>query len=336
MPSRYGSEIKVKSRSVCQEKFVLQKNDPMNTPIIEVKELSKSYGPVKALDEVSFEVQEGELFGFIGPDGSGKTTLFRILATLIFPDHGSARIKSFDVIKEYKKIRNTIGYMPGRFSLYRDLSVEENLKFFATIYGTTIEENYSRIHDIYSHIEPYKHRPAGKLSGGMKQKLALSCALIHNPDILILDEPTTGVDAVSRKEFWEMLKRLKTAGITILVSTPYMDEASLCDRVALMQKGLILRINTPTTLMDSFHKALYSIRSEGIYKLLNDLGKYENMGSIQPFGQTVHFIPIRSEIEPSGLYTFLREQGHSHVIIEQIRATIEDVFMMLMTEKSNL
>jgi len=209
----------------------------MNAISVKVDKLSKNYGKVKALQDISFSVNKGELFGFIGPDGAGKTTLFRILTTLLIPDQGFASVEQLDVVKDFKKIRRKVGYMPGKFSLYQDLTVEENLKFFASIFQTTIAENYHLIKDIYQQIEPFKNRLAGKLSGGMKQKLALSCALIHKPDVLFLDEPTTGVDAVSRKEFWEMLRKLKESGITILVSTPYMDEASLCDRVALMQKG---------------------------------------------------------------------------------------------------
>ena len=222
----------------------------MTSFAVEVASLSKNYGSVKALENISFSTGEGELFGFIGPDGAGKTTLFRILTTLILADEGEAKVGGLDVVRDYRMIRRMIGYMPGRFSLYHDLTVEENLKFFATIFGTTIEENYGLIRDIYVQIEPFKTRRAGKLSGGMKQKLALSCALIHKPSVLFLDEPTTGVDAVSRREFWEMLQRLKKQGISILVSTPYMDEASLCDRVALIQNGSVLTVRTPREVVD--------------------------------------------------------------------------------------
>src|SRR4029453_7562144 len=222
--------------------------------MVKVENISKVYGskkaPVQALREINFEVAKGELFGIIGPDGAGKTSLFRILTTLLLPDGGKATVDGFDVVKNYKEIRNRVGYMPGRFSLYQDLSVEENLEFFATIFNTSIRENYDLIKDIYQQIEPFKERKAGKLSGGMKQKLALSCALIHSPSVLFLDEPTTGVDAVSRKEFWIMLKDLQKKGITILVSTPYMDEASLCDRVALIQNGKILSIDTPANIVN--------------------------------------------------------------------------------------
>jgi ABC-type multidrug transport system ATPase subunit len=208
------------------------------------KLLNKSYSEVHALKNISFEVQPGELFGLIGPDGAGKTTLFRILTSLLLADSGTGSVAGLDIVKDYKELRNHIGYMPGQFSLYPDLTVEENLKFFATIFNTTVEENYDLVKPIYSQIEPFKNRRAGKLSGGMKQKLALSCALIHKPEVLFLDEPTTGVDPVSRKEFWEMLRQLKSEGITIVVSTPYMDEANLCDRIALIQHGEIMSIDT--------------------------------------------------------------------------------------------
>ena len=234
----------------------------MNT--IELKNIVKTYPTKKtkitAVDDVSFSVKEGELFGLIGPDGSGKSSIFRILTTLLLADSGSASVMEFDVVKDYKEIRKIVGYMPGRFSLYQDLSVEENLEFFATIFNTTIEANYNLIADIYVQLEPFKKRRAGKLSGGMKQKLALCCALIHKPKVLFLDEPTTGVDPVSRKEFWEMLKRLKEQGISILVSTPYMNEAKLCDRIALIQNGKILEIDTPQNIVDRFDNNLYAVR----------------------------------------------------------------------------
>ena len=235
---------------------------------VSINEISKSYQGVKALDDISLSIDKGELFGFIGPDGAGKTTLFRILTTLLLPDKGNATVEGFDTVKDYKKIRQIVGYMPGRFSLYQDLSVEENLNFFASIFKTTLKENYHLIRDIYKQIEPFKTRPAGKLSGGMKQKLALSCALIHKPVILFLDEPTTGVDAVSRKEFWDMLDKLKKENITILVSTPYMDEASRCDRVALMQEGKILSVDTPAGIVSSYENPLLAVKSGNMYKLV--------------------------------------------------------------------
>ncbi len=248
----------------------------MNT--IELKNIVKTYPTKKtkltAVDDVSFSVKEGELFGLIGPDGAGKSSIFRILTTLLLADSGTASVMELDVVKDYKEIRKIVGYMPGRFSLYQDLSVEENLEFFATIFNTTIEANYNLIADIYIQLEPFKKRRAGKLSGGMKQKLALCCALIHKPKVLFLDEPTTGVDPVSRKEFWEMLKRLKEQGISILVSTPYMNEAKLCDRIALIQNGKILEIDTPQNIVDRFDNNLYAVRSDNMFELLNGFKKF--------------------------------------------------------------
>ena len=255
---------------------------------VAVSNLVKNYGTkkavVSAVKGVSFNVQQSELFGIIGPDGAGKTSLFRMLTTLLLPDGGNATVDGSDIVKDFKAIRNKVGYMPGRFSLYQDLTVEENMQFFATIFNTSIEENYDLVKDIYVQIEPFKNRKAGKLSGGMKQKLALSCALIHRPTVLFLDEPTTGVDAVSRKEFWEMLKRLKQQGITILVSTPYMDEASLCDRIALMQAGEILSSGTPTEITDQFKQTLLAIKAGNMYKLLNDLKDYKDIEDVYSFG----------------------------------------------------
>lgn len=224
--------------------------NPETNPI-SISGITKRYGSLTALDNVSFEVGRGELFGLIGPDGAGKTTLFRLLTTLMRPDSGSAKVEGYDIVEDYREIRNIVGYMPGKFSLYQDLTVEENLNFFASIFGSTIEGNYDLIAPIYSQIEPFRKRRAGKLSGGMKQKLALSCALIHRPKVLFLDEPTTGVDAVSRSEFWDMLAGLKNHGISILVSTPYMDEAGRCDRIALINEGRIMRIDTPERITDS-------------------------------------------------------------------------------------
>ena len=260
---------------------------------ISLQHISKSYDQLKAVDDISFEVKEGELFGLIGPDGAGKTTIFRILTTLLLADEGEATVAGYDVLKDYKEIRNHVGYMPGRFSLYQDLTVEENLEFFATIFGTTIEENYDLIKDIYIQIEPFKTRRAGKLSGGMKQKLALCCALIHKPKVLFLDEPTTGVDPVSRKEFWEMLKRLQQKGITILVSTPYMDEAALCDRIALIQDAKILEIDTPEDIVKHYPKKIYDVKADDMYELILELNKYEYHYSVYPFGEFVHYTDKR-------------------------------------------
>ena len=299
--------------------------------MIKVQNISKSYKNVQALKDVSFEVNKGELFGLIGPDGAGKTTLMRILITLLVPDKGSARMAELDVLKDYRKIRQIVGYMPGRFSLYQDLTVEENLEFFATVFGTTIAENYELIRDIYVQIEPFKSRPAGKLSGGMNQKLALSCALIHKPEILVLDEPTTGVDAVSRKEFWEMLRKLQKQGITILVSTPYMDEAGLCDRVALMQKGEILAIDSPSRIVESYRHQLLAVRSDQMYQLICDLRQWEKTNTVYAFGQFLHFTSKDDDVEAVDLERYLLEKDHGQLQSIEIAPGIEDVFMDLMS-----
>jgi len=296
---------------------------------ISVQHISKSFKEVTALRNISFEVKEGELFGLIGPDGAGKTTLFRILTTLLFADKGEAIVANYDVIKNYKDIRNHVGYMPGKFSLYQDLTVEENLAFFATIFGTTIEENYDLIKDIYIQIEPFKTRRAGKLSGGMKQKLALCCALIHKPKVLFLDEPTTGVDPVSRKEFWEMLKRLQQKGITILVSTPYMDEAALCDRIALIQDGKILKIDTPQEIVNNYPKKIYDIKADNMYKLIQSLNEYEHHYSVYPFGEFVHYTDKRKDFNPTDLQHYLENEHLQNIQISKTVATIEDTFMEL-------
>ena len=302
-------------------------------PAIVVQHLSKYFAQVSALDDISFTIEKGELFGFIGPDGAGKTTLFRILTTLYLPDKGTALVNGLDVDRDYKKIRQDIGYMPGRFSLYSDLSVEENLNFYATVFGTTVEENYDLIRDIYIQIEPFKKRKAGKLSGGMKQKLALSCALIHKPSVLILDEPTTGVDAVSRLEFWEMLKRLKESGITIVVATPYMDEASLCDRVALIQSGKIMAISPPREIIKTFPRKLYSVKTHDIFQLLNDLRTNPNVHTVYAFGQSAHVSFIAEQMDERILHQYLLEKGHKDLNISRIEATVEDCFMELMHVK---
>lgn len=305
----------------------------MNTKAVIVTELSKSYGTKPALKNISFEVKKGELFGFIGPDGAGKTTLFRILATLLIPDEGSAIVESFDVVRDYKSIRKIVGYMPGRFSLYQDLSVEENLKFFATIFGTTIKENYELIKDIYVQIEPFKDRIAGKLSGGMKQKLALSCALIHRPKVLFLDEPTTGVDAVSRKEFWEMLKKLNEKGISIIVSTSYMDEARLCNRVALINNGEILSIDTPENIIMQNDQDILAVKTNDLYKLILDLRSYEKTDTAFLFGEYVHLCPIKPFKDLVLLEEYLQSKHHHDIIIKKIKPGIEDCFMKLMRKE---
>lgn len=299
------------------------------TPVIESNGIVKRFGATVALNNISFNINETELFGFIGPDGAGKTTLFRIITTLLLPDEGNMKVMGFDSLRDYKELRKNIGYMPGRFSLYQDLTVEENLEFYATVFGTTVKKNYHLISDIYSHIEPFKKRLAGKLSGGMKQKLALSCALIHAPKLLILDEPTTGVDAVSRSEFWDMLKKLKDTGITIVVSTPYMDEAMRCDRVALIQNGAILAIDPPQKIKDSFSKRLFSVRGDEKYKLLIALRNYEETLTVFPFGDSVH-VTFRDGGYNDALYQYLATKGISNVSIEETVADIEDRFLELM------
>ena len=300
-------------------------------PSVSVSRLSKSYTSIKALDNVSFEVQKGELFGIIGPDGAGKTTLFRLLTTLILPDGGSAVVKDFDVVKDYASVRRIIGYMPGKFSLYQDLTVEENLNFFATVFNTTVKENYHLIEDIYKHIEPFKTRRAGKLSGGMKQKLALSCALIHKPKVLFLDEPTTGVDPVSRKEFWEMLLKLKSQGITIIVSTPYMDEAGLCDRIALMQNGKFLRIDSPENIIASYPQKLLSVTADNMHGLLNDLRSCPYVKSSFSFGASCHVTMVESATAAMP-DEYMINKGYGNIDITEIKPTVEDCFMLMLKE----
>lgn len=294
---------------------------------IEIKNISKSYGKIKALNDVSFEVKKGELFGLIGPDGAGKTTLFRLLTTLINPDAGSATVDGLDIMKDYREIRTRVGYMPGRFSLYPDLSVEENLQFFAAIFGVTVEQSYHLVAPIYKQIEPFKTRRAGKLSGGMKQKLALSCALIHCPNVLFLDEPTTGVDAVSRSEFWDMLSELKKQGITILVSTPYMDEASRCDRIALMNEGRILGIDTPENMVKAFDLPLYGVKAKNMFALLEVVRKQSGVLNCYPFGEMHHLVADASFNAEEMKKTLANVDGFC---IEPVVPTIEDMFIKLM------
>ncbi len=298
--------------------------------VIHIENLTKSFGNITALKNITLNVEEGEIFGVIGPDGAGKTTLFRILTTLLTPDSGTAHVLGYDVVKDYKKLRPLLGYMPGKFSLYRDLSVEENIHFFASVFGTTLEENYDLVEPIYSQIEPFKHRLAGDLSGGMKQKLALSCALIHKPKLLVLDEPTTGVDAVSRKEFWEMLKMLRQENITIIVSTPYMDEARQCDRVALIQEGKILKVDTPPGIVGSFDKTLLGIKSANRFRLIRTLQRYPHTESAHPFGEFIHYTDQRSEPDVPELKEFLHQEGVPDADIRPIQPGIEDTFMNLM------
>ena len=297
-----------------------------------VNNIVKTYdkGKKKAVNNVSFSVNKSELFGLIGPDGAGKTSIFRILTTLLLPDTGTATINGLDVIKDFKTLRKSIGYMPGRFSLYEDLTVHENLTFFATLFNTTLAENYAVIKEIYVQIEPFKDRRAGKLSGGMKQKLALCCALIHKPNILFLDEPTTGVDPVSRKEFWEMLKRLKEQQITIIVSTPYMDEANLCDRIALLQEGNILSIDTPKNIINSYPNELFAIKADQMYQLLLVLKEYPQRNDSYAFGEYAHFT-FKGKSDPTHLEQYLLNNGLKEVQIKEAAVTIEDSFINLMT-----
>lgn len=294
--------------------------------VISIQNISKTYTgkvPVEALEDISIEINKGELFGLIGPDGAGKTTLFRILTTLLVADKGEAFVDGFDVKKNFLQIRERVGYMPGKFSLYQDLSIEENLNFFARVFNTTVEKNYDLIKDIYVQIEPFKKRRAGKLSGGMKQKLALCCALIHKPSVLFLDEPTTGVDPVSRKEFWDMLTRLKQQGITIMVSTPYMDEASLCDKIALIQEGKILSVNTPKQITQEYPYKLYSVRSDNNYKLLQQLRKQKEINSCYIFGEYLHVTFKNEKVTIEGAE------------VKEIEPGIEDCFIYLMNKNEN-
>lgn len=294
---------------------------------IEIENISKQFGKVKALDNVCLDVKEGECFGLIGPDGAGKTTLFRILTTLLSPDNGKASVNGFDVKRDYLEIRKCVGYMPGRFSLYQDLSVEENLEFFAALFNTKIKDSYSLIEPIYKQIEPFKTRRAGKLSGGMKQKLALCCALIHYPKVLFLDEPTTGVDAVSRSEFWDMLAGLKAKGITILVSTPYMDEASRCERIALCNEGKILTTNTPKNIVDGYNDELYAISADNMFELLSLSRKVKGVKECYPFGESHHLV-VEKDFDKEYFANELSKI--KNLQIKKASPSIEDMFIKLM------
>lgn len=298
---------------------------------IELRKITKTYGKEKqvAVDEVSFHVNKGELFGLIGPDGAGKTSIFRILTTLLLAEQGDAWVEGFEVRNDYREIRKIVGYMPGKFSLYPDLTVAENLNFFATVFDTTVVDNYELIKDIYVQIEPFKHRRAGKLSGGMKQKLALCCALIHKPRVLFLDEPTTGVDPVSRKEFWDMLKKLKMQGISIIVSTPYMDEASLCDRIALIQHGKILSVDTAENMVKNYPGQLYAVKADQMYLLLKSLRKYPEVLDSYAFGAYAHVV-FKNAFEGPPLEAYLRKEGLSEIEMKAVSASIEDCFIKLL------
>lgn len=307
--------------------------------MIQVNNISKSYTQdklkVKAIENIDFSVEEGEIFGLIGPDGAGKTSLIRILTTLLLADEGTATINGKDVVKDYKYVRQNVGYMPGKFSLYQDLSVEENLNFFAAIFNTTIKENYSLIEDIYIQLEPFKNRKAGALSGGMKQKLALCCALIHKPMVLFLDEPTTGVDAVSRKEFWVMLDRLKLQSITIFVSTPYMDEAAICDRVALIQSGKILSVDTPQNLINAFPLPIYAVKSSETRGMLDYLRKFPQALSCEPFGEYNHLVANDTNIKDTELQAYLEKSKFEKPEFQKILPSIEDCFIYLMNQNKS-
>lgn len=315
----------------------MSKNILSNQIAISCQQISKAYGQVQALNDISFEVDRGEIFGIIGPDGAGKTTLFRTLTTLILADAGTATVDGFDIVSDYTEIRKRVGYMPGRFSLYQDLTIEENLDFFATVFETTVAENYDLIKDIYQQIEPFKKRRAGKLSGGMKQKLALCCALIHKPAVLFLDEPTTGVDPVSRKEFWGMLKKLKSDGITILVSTPYMDEASLCDRIALIQQGEFLTIDSPKGIVNQYPNKLLSVEADNMHQLLQELRADELTKNCFAFGDKHHVSISKESIEKHHsmneiiniIQANLLNKNYSNCKIAEIKPEIEDCFMQL-------
>ncbi|MEO6637572.1 MAG: ABC transporter ATP-binding protein [Ginsengibacter sp.] len=301
-------------------------------PAIVIKNVTKTYlstrDKIVALDDISLSVNKSELFGLVGPDGAGKTTLFRILTTLLLADNGSATVDDFDVKNDYKKIRERVGYMPGKFSLYQDLTVEENLNFFATIFNTTVKENYNLIKDIYLQIEPFKNRRAGKLSGGMKQKLALCCALIHKPSVLFLDEPTTGVDPVSRKEFWEMLKSLQKQNISIMVSTPYMDEADLCDRIAFIQEGKILSVDTPVNIKKNFRKELFAVKGKDMYKILLKLRDNDDVKTSYAFGDYHHVTMKRDRVKEEDIKSYLdKNLSNENIIVKKIQPTIEDSFM---------
>lgn len=299
---------------------------------VDIRDIRKSYTGIKALLGINIQINSGELFGFIGPDGAGKTSLFHILTSLVIPDSGSATVAGYDTIHDYREIRKIVGYMPGKFSLYQDLTVDENLKFFAGIFRTTIHEHFELYKDIFAQLEPFRKRKAGQLSGGMKQKLALSCALVHKPQLLFLDEPTTGVDAVSRTEFWEILQRIKYMGITVIVSTPYMDEAALCDRVALMNKGSIMAVNSPENIVRSFGKNLYAVKSEQMFPLPGLLATIEHTKAVYRSGEYIHYLNEKDDFDPVLIEIYLRACGHGMIQVHQIAPSIEDCFMVLMQQ----
>ena len=302
-------------------------------PVVWTENLVKTYGDEVALDGLSVSIHPGELFGFIGPDGAGKTTLFRILTSLLTPDEGTARVLGLDVVDDYRALRPRLGYMAGEFSLYPDLSVKENLQFYASVFGTTVEEQMDMIRPVYKQLKPFDDRRAADLSGGMKQKLALSCALVHRPDLLILDEPTTGVDAVSRRDFWDTLTQLSDEGLPVVVSTPYMDEASRCDRVALIQDGSILTVDAPEQIQRDYEWPLVAVRGPDHHRMLKALRSVDHGRSVFPFGDELHYTDARRDKAPAAVaeevHAFLREQGFDEAEVQPIEAGIEDVFMAL-------
>lgn len=300
-----------------------------NDIAIRVSKICKTYKNITALKDIDLNIRKGELFGLIGPDGAGKTSLFRILTTLSLPDSGEATVDGKDIVRDYGAIRSSIGYMPGHFALYPDLSVEENLNFYATIFGTTVAENYSTIEKIYSQIEMFNKRRASALSGGMKQKLALCCALVHKPEVLFLDEPTTGVDAVSRKEFWEMLKRIKESGVTIMVSTPYMDEASLCDRIALILDGMIIDQGTPQEIVSRYPGPLYAATGSNMFQILNTLRGVKGVIGCNSFGCECHISVEQDGPDEHQLASILEASGIEGCQVKRIKPGIEDCFIRL-------
>lgn len=296
---------------------------------VEIKGVVKKYGTLKAVDDVSLRVSPGELFGIIGPDGAGKSTLFRMIATLLLPDSGKITIGDRDVVGDYRDVRSVLGYMPGKFSLYQDLTVRENLDFYASVFGTTVGENYHFISDIYRMLKPFEKRLARHLSGGMKQKLALCCSLIHRPQVLLLDEPTTGVDPVSRYEFWEILKRLSVDGMTIIVSTPYMDEAYKCSRMAMMIGGKVIKEGTPDDIIAGYNGKLWKVSGREVYGMLLAVKAYCGVVSCDSFGDSLHVV-VRDDIE--GLRSYLREKGYDDVTVEATKPTVEDCFIELVRD----
>lgn len=301
---------------------------------IDIRDLEKRFGRQTAVEAIRFAVDDGELFGLIGPDGAGKTTLIRMLVSVLLPTSGSATVDGMDVVEDFRALRGRVGYMPGRFSLYLDLSVEENLRFYATVFGTTLDAGRDLYGEVYRQIEPFRTRRARDLSGGMKQKLALSCALVHRPRVLFLDEPTTGVDAVSRREFWDTLARLKDGGMTILVSTPYMDEAARCDRVALMQGGRLLGVESPARLEHAFERPLFAVQADGRRTaLMNVLRACPEVATVFAFGRFIHVTTQGHPSDSGSLLTCLEQNGFPNAVVRTIRPTVEDVFMALMIKE---